>query len=55
MYPAGGFPAAGSFRSDHFSVFIHLSYEPDAEEEQIPEPPALEDRREAWAKVGTVR
>jgi endonuclease/exonuclease/phosphatase (EEP) superfamily protein YafD len=44
-----------AFGSDHFPVFINLSYEPDAEEEQVPEPPAPEDRHEAREKIGAVR
>ena len=65
-FPLDHFFHSGSFRlvdfrrleafgSDHFPVFIHLSYEPDAEEEQVPEPPAPEDRQEAREKVGAVR
>jgi endonuclease/exonuclease/phosphatase (EEP) superfamily protein YafD len=44
------------FGSDHLPVFVHLSYEPDAEvTQQEPEPPDAEEREEAQEIVEDAR
>jgi endonuclease/exonuclease/phosphatase (EEP) superfamily protein YafD len=43
------------FGSDHFPVFIHLSHEPPAKQEQAQEEPDAAERHEAEEKVAQVK
>src|SRR5688572_9521266 len=43
------------FGSDHFPVYIKLSFEPDAEEQQEPEAASADDRRAAQEKIQAAR
>jgi endonuclease/exonuclease/phosphatase (EEP) superfamily protein YafD len=43
------------FGSDHFPMYIALSYEPDAPRDQQPETPSTEDREEANEKIERAR
>jgi endonuclease/exonuclease/phosphatase (EEP) superfamily protein YafD len=43
------------FGSDHFPMFIALSYEPEAAAEQHPEAPSADDQREAGEKIAKGR
>ena len=48
------FRRLGSFGSDHFPVYIHLSHEPDAQQEQPEHQADADEQREANEKISEV-